>query len=56
MEVPKRAAIARAMANDPRLIVADEPTGNLDTASAQLIFGLFGDLVARGKTVVIGDP
>jgi ABC-type lipoprotein export system ATPase subunit len=35
------------------LIVADEPTGNLDTASARLIFALFGDLVARGKTVVM---
>lgn len=49
----QRAAIARALANDPQLIVADEPTGNLDTASAQLIFALFGDLVARGKTVVM---
>jgi putative ABC transport system ATP-binding protein len=49
----QRAAIARALANDPRLIVADEPTGNLDTASARLIFALFGDLVARGKTVVM---
>jgi putative ABC transport system ATP-binding protein len=49
----QRAAIARALANDPQLIVADEPTGNLDTASAQLIFALFGDLVARGKTIVM---
>jgi putative ABC transport system ATP-binding protein len=49
----QRAAIARALANDPPLIVADEPTGNLDTASAQLVFGLFGDLVARGKTIVM---
>ena len=49
----QRAAIARALANDPQLIVADEPTGNLDTASAQLVFALFGDLVAHGKTVVM---
>jgi putative ABC transport system ATP-binding protein len=35
------------------LIVADEPTGNLNTASAQLVFALFGDLVARGKTVMM---
>jgi putative ABC transport system ATP-binding protein len=49
----QRAAIARALANDPQLIVADEPTGNLDTASAQLIFALFDDLVACGKTIVM---
>jgi putative ABC transport system ATP-binding protein len=49
----QRAAIARALANDPQLIVADEPTGNLDTASAQLVFALFGDLVAHGKTIVM---
>jgi putative ABC transport system ATP-binding protein len=49
----QRAVIARALTSDPRLVVADEPTGNLDTASAQLIFALFGDLVARGKTVMM---
>jgi putative ABC transport system ATP-binding protein len=49
----QRAAIARALANDPRLIVADEPTGNLDTTSAQLVFELFEDLVASGKTIVM---
>jgi putative ABC transport system ATP-binding protein len=49
----QRAAIARALANDPRLIVADEPTGNLDTASAQLVFELFENLVTRGKTIVM---
>jgi putative ABC transport system ATP-binding protein len=49
----QRAAIARAMANDPPLIVGDEPTGNLDTASAAGVFALFGELAARGKTLVI---
>jgi putative ABC transport system ATP-binding protein len=49
----QRAAVARALANDPELIVGDEPTGNLDTVSAGLVFGLFEDLVAEGKTVVM---
>jgi putative ABC transport system ATP-binding protein len=49
----QRAAIARAMANDPSLIVGDEPTGNLDSASAAGVFSLFGELAARGKTLVI---
>ena len=49
----QRAAIARALANDPPLIVADEPTGNLDSKTAESIFALFNDLVAQGKTVVI---
>ncbi|HLP18431.1 MAG TPA: ABC transporter ATP-binding protein [Bacteroidota bacterium] len=49
----QRAAIARALANDPPIIVADEPTGNLDSHTAQSIFQLFKDLAARGKTVVI---
>ena len=45
----QRVAIARAMANDPPLIVADEPTGNLDTRSADSVFKLFEDLVHRAK-------
>jgi putative ABC transport system ATP-binding protein len=49
----QRAAIARALANDPELIVGDEPTGNLDTISAGLVFALFEELVAQGKTVVM---
>jgi putative ABC transport system ATP-binding protein len=47
------AAIARAMATDPPLIVADEPTGNLDTRAAEQIINLFEELVARGKTIVM---
>ena len=47
------AAIARAMACDPPLLVADEPTGNLDTRSADTIIRLFEGFVAQGKTVVM---
>ncbi len=47
------AAIARALACDPPLIVADEPTGNLDSRSAQRIIELFEELAAAGKTLVI---
>ena len=49
----QRAALARALANDPPLIVADEPTGNLDSKTAETVFGLFNDLVREGKTVII---
>ncbi len=49
----QRVAIARAMANDPPLIVADEPTGNLDTRSADSVFKLFEDLVRQGKTILM---
>jgi len=49
----QRAAVARALANDPALLVGDEPTGNLDTASAQMVFDLFSDLVDEGKTVLM---
>lgn len=49
----QRVAIARALANDPPLIVADEPTGNLDSQTATAIFELFAKLVRSGKTVVV---
>ncbi len=49
----QRVAIARAMVNDPALIVADEPTGNLDSVTAETIFQIFEKLVNRGKTIVM---
>ena len=49
----QRAAIARALANDPDLIIADEPTGNLDSKTSQDIHNLFFKLVKQGKTVIV---
>lgn len=49
----QRAALARALANDPPLIVADEPTGNLDSRNASMVNALLRDLVNAGKTVVV---
>jgi putative ABC transport system ATP-binding protein len=49
----QRAAIARALANDPPLIVGDEPTGNLDSASAASMMAMFDALVAGGRTVLL---
>jgi putative ABC transport system ATP-binding protein len=49
----QRAAIARAMANDPPLIVADEPTGNLDNQTSEEVFNLFSHLVDQGKTLIM---
>jgi ABC-type lipoprotein export system ATPase subunit len=49
----QRAAMARAIANDPAIVIADEPTGNLDSRTAETVFGLFNDLSAQGKTIII---
>jgi putative ABC transport system ATP-binding protein len=49
----QRLAIARALANDPPILVADEPTGNLDSNTANEIMDLFSDLVDGGKTLLI---
>ncbi len=49
----QRVAIARALANDPPIIVADEPTGRLDSVTAEVIFEIFLQLIAQGKTIVM---
>jgi putative ABC transport system ATP-binding protein len=49
----QRAAIARALANDPPVVVGDEPTGNLDTHTASEMFTLFDNLVDQGKTLLV---
>jgi len=49
----QRVAIARALANDPEVILADEPTGNLDSKTGKEIIGLFTDLYHQGKTIIL---
>ena len=49
----QRIAIARALANDPPILIADEPTGRLDSGTAEAIFQIFDDLILQGKTIIM---
>ncbi|HWP83130.1 MAG TPA: ABC transporter ATP-binding protein [Bacteroidota bacterium] len=48
----QRVAIARALINDPKILLADEPTGNLDSTNAQIVYKIFSDLLRMGLTIV----
>ncbi len=49
----QRVAVARSLANHPNVLLADEPTGNLDTATSEQIMGMLADLNGQGKTVIV---
>lgn len=49
----QRLAIARSLANDPAILVADEPTGSLDSGTASAVIDLFADLVSQGRTILL---
>jgi len=49
----QRVAVARAMINDPSIILADEPTGNLDSKTSEDIMNLFGEIHSRGNTIIL---
>lgn len=49
----QRVAVARALVNNPRIVFGDEPTGNLDSATGEMVLGMFRDLNASGRTIVL---
>ncbi len=49
----QRVALARTLANDPRVILADEPTGNLDPASREVVLSMFDEFIEHGRTIVM---